>query len=140
VKTSVAWNYKAPEGTGDTYQSILRGSKANLLIRQGVKESWKPVLYIEPVVPGPDYENMLAGQFSQLQAKYPGISLKSSGKGWQVVIPDKYQEDHEAHFGRVMQQFLQYLSAKKIPDWEEAAMLAKYYTTTTALQMALDNN
>ena len=30
AKTSVIWNYKAPEGTGDTHYSIMRGTKANL--------------------------------------------------------------------------------------------------------------
>jgi hypothetical protein len=49
AKTSVVWNYKAPEGTGDTHQSILRGTKANLIIRQGADEQFKPILYIEPV-------------------------------------------------------------------------------------------
>jgi predicted dehydrogenase len=49
AKTSVIWRYKAPEGTGDTHYSIMRGTKANLVIRQGADEQYKTVLYIEPV-------------------------------------------------------------------------------------------
>ena len=48
AKTSVIWNYKAPEGTGDTHHSIMRGTKANLVIRQGKEENYQPTLYIEP--------------------------------------------------------------------------------------------
>src|SRR5690606_32730549 len=47
-KAVVIWNYQAPEGTGDTHFSIMKGSKANLVIRQGKEQNFKPVLYIEP--------------------------------------------------------------------------------------------
>ena len=47
AKTSVIWNYEAPEGTGDTHYSIMRGTKCNLIIQQGEKERYKPTIYIE---------------------------------------------------------------------------------------------
>jgi hypothetical protein len=49
AKVAVTWAYKAPEGTGDTHYSIMRGSKAALVIRQGAEQNYKPSLYIEPV-------------------------------------------------------------------------------------------
>ena len=49
AKVSVTWAYKAPEGAGDTHYSIMRGTKANLIIRQGAEQNYKPTLYIEPV-------------------------------------------------------------------------------------------
>ena len=47
AKVSVIWNYQAPEGTGDTHYSIMRGTKSNLIIKQGKDENFKPTLYIE---------------------------------------------------------------------------------------------
>ncbi|MDH4092336.1 MAG: oxidoreductase, partial [Cyclobacteriaceae bacterium] len=44
---------------------------------------------------------------------------------------------HEAHFTRVTEKFLEYLKNKNMPDWEVPNMLAKYYTTTKALELAL---
>jgi predicted dehydrogenase len=44
AKTSVIWKYQAPEGTGDTHYSIMRGSKANLVIRQDKDQQYKPYL------------------------------------------------------------------------------------------------
>ena len=38
AKVSVVWSYQAPEGTGDTHYSIMRGTKANLVIRQGAEQ------------------------------------------------------------------------------------------------------
>ena len=43
---------------------------------------------------------------------------------------------HEAHFAQVTERFLTYITAHKLPEWEEPNMLAKYYTTTKALEMA----
>jgi predicted dehydrogenase len=46
AKVSVIWNYEAPAGSADTHYSIMRGSKANLVIRQDKKEKYIPELYI----------------------------------------------------------------------------------------------
>jgi predicted dehydrogenase len=138
AKTSVIWNYKAPEGTGDTHYSIMRGTKANLVIRQGKEQNYKPVLYIEPVnKSGNTFESVLTEQLRSIQSKYPGVGLTKTATGWEVTIPEKYKEGHEAHFGRVMEKYLEYLKNKKMPAWEGPNMLAKYYTTTSALELAM---
>jgi len=139
AKTSVIWNYKAPDGTGDTHYSIMRGTKAKLVIRQGTEEQYKPALYIEPIIPDEGFKLILALQIKKLQEKYPGIEIKMSVKGWQVIIPEKYKEGHEAHFGRVMEKFLEYLKNKNMPAWEVPNMIAKYYTTTKGLEYTLKN-
>jgi predicted dehydrogenase len=136
AKTSVTWNFKAPEGGGDTHYSIMRGSKANLVIRQGAEQKFIPTLYIEPVTTDTGYANRLKEQFKTFQSKFAGVEIKQAGKVWIVEIPEKYREGHEAHFARVMQHFLDYLQHGNMPAWEVPNMLAKYYTTTKALEMA----
>jgi predicted dehydrogenase len=137
AKASVIWAYKAPEGTGDTHYSIMRGTRANLVIRQGAEQNYKPVLYIEPLVTSQGFENNLTENLKAVQQKYPGVDLRKTGAGWEVLIPEKYKEGHEAHFARVTEKFLQYLQEGKLPSWEVPNMLAKYYTTTQALEWAL---
>jgi predicted dehydrogenase len=137
AKTSVIWNFKAPEGTGDTHYSIMKGTKANLVIRQGAEENYKPTLYIETVETTKDIE--VENHFISIQSKYPGVQLKKNNKGWEVIIPEKYKEGHEAHFGRVMEKFLEYYKNKNMPAWEIPNMITKYYTTTKALEIALKN-
>jgi predicted dehydrogenase len=138
AKVSVQWDYQTPGGS-DTHYSIMKGTKANLVIRQGAEQQYKPTLYIESVNITPDYENSLTEQLKKILAKYPGVELKKNNKGWEVVIPDKYKEGHEAHFAKVTQKFLEYLSKHNMPAWEVPNMLAKYYTTTKALEIALKN-
>ncbi len=140
AKVSVVWAYQAPEGTGDTHYSIMRGTKANLVIRQGKEQNFKPALYIEPIQKNDvAYEQVLMNEIKSVQTKYPGIELKKTAAGWEVIIPEKYKEGHEAHFGRVMEKFLQYIKEGKLPPWEVPNMIAKYYTTTAALVLALQS-
>ena len=136
ANVSVTWAYKAPDGAGDTHYSILRGTKANLIIRQGAEQQYKPTLYIEAVSGNGALETALRAALPALQREYPGVDVKKIATGWEVVIPDKYKEGHEAHFGRVMENYLAYLKAGKLPDWEVPNMIAKYYTTTQALELA----
>ncbi len=137
ARVSVRWNYKAPEGTGDTHYSVMRGTKANLVIKQGAEQQYKPELYIEQTAgQSPLTEQVLQQQIEKLQTKYPGIALKKVKNGWWVTIPDSFKDGHEAHFARVMEKFLEYFKNKNMPAWEVPNMIAKYYTTTAALEMA----
>jgi predicted dehydrogenase len=135
AKVSVTWAYRAPEGGGDTHYSIMKGSKANLLIRQGADQQFKPSLYIEPNDPSVT-ETLLQDQLKSIQTKYPGITLKKTTQGWEVIIPEHYKEGHEAHFARVTEKFLGYLVTSSLPEWEVPNMITKYYTTTKALELA----
>lgn len=135
AKVSVIWNYKAPEGAGDTHYSIMRGTKSNLIIEQGAAQQYKPTLYIQPVSNDPSFESALSEKWKKIQDKFPGVELKKSTERWEVIIPDSYKEGHEAHFGRVTEKFLEYLKNNNMPDWEVPNMLAKYYTTTKALEL-----
>ena len=139
AKVSVIWDYTFPEGGGDTHYSVMKGSKADLIIRQGKEQNYKPELYIETVAGvDPDaYEPVLNKAMETVIAQYPGISLNRTGKtSWLVEIPQTYRVGHEAHFGQVTEKYLDYLKQGALPEWEVPNMLAKYYTTTAGLEMA----
>lgn len=136
AKVSVKWNYKAPDGTGDTHYSIMRGTKANLVIRQGAEQQFKPTLYIEPLAAGAAFEKDVQSVVEKIAQQYKGISLKKNATGWEVLIPDSFKEGHESHFARVTEKYLDYLAHHNMPAWEVPNMLAKYYTTTQAQKLA----
>jgi len=136
AKVSVIWAFRAPEGAGDTHYSIMRGTKANLIIRQGAEQKYQPTLYIEAVGNEAALAGAVTSSLKAIQQQFPGVTLKKLAKGWEVVIPDSYKEGHEAHFGRVTENYLKYLKAGKLPEWEVPNRLAKYYTTTRALELA----
>ena len=136
AKVSVIWNYKAPDGTGDTHYSIMRGTKANLIIRQAAEQQYKPTLYIEPLIHTIAYEKELLAVIEKIAQQYKGVSVKKNDKGWEVTIPESFKEGHESHFARVTEKYLDYLSNHTMPAWEVPNMLAKYYTTTQAQKLA----
>ena len=140
AKVSVIWNFEAPEGTGDTHYSIMRGTRCNVMIKQGKEENYKPTVYIEANEPIDlnAFEVSLKNTVEQnLASKYAGLKLnKLSHKLWTVDIPDQYKVGHEAHFGQVTEQYLQYLKDGRLPEWEVPNMITKYYTTIEALKLA----
>lgn len=136
ARVAVEWNYEAPAGTGDTHYSLLRGSKASLLILQDKEQEYEPTLYIQPVENNAGYIGILKEQFSLLEKQYPGITLKEAGDKWEVVIPAAHMKGHELLFARIMRQFLRYIAAGAMPAWEISHLLTKYYTTTQALAKA----
>lgn len=138
AKVAVVWNFEAPAGAGDTHYSVMKGTKAHLVIRQGKEQNYKPVLSIEPA-PGTDpkaFETNLKAGLLQVQSMFPGVTVAKTGNAWTVTAPAQYHNGHEAHFGQVTEKYLQFLAAGKMPAWEVPNMLAKYYTTTQALAMA----
>jgi predicted dehydrogenase len=137
-RVCVKWNFQAPEGTGDTHFSVMKGTKASIIIRQGKLQQFRPQLYIEPT-PGAHTEELskaLTEAVASLQAKYPGLALEKQDRAWQLLIPDEYRTGHEAHFRQVTERYLKYLVDGKLPEWEVSNMIAKYYTTTKALESA----
>ena len=138
AKVSVLWNFEAPPGTADTHDSLMRGTKCSLHIRQGKDQGYKPVLYIEPhaTTDAASWNRALDKAAWEVTAKFPGVYLKGSGGRYEVVIPDHYKKGHEAHFAQVAERFLGFLKNGGSPEWEVPNTLAKYRTIMQAYKMS----
>jgi predicted dehydrogenase len=138
ARVSVTWNYVAPEGGGDTHYSVMHGTKCDLVIKQSADEKFVPTLYIENIK-GATVQDFSA-DLKEVLATFPYDSLgieTATGNSLKVSIPVKYRVSHEEHFGQVTAKFLEYLDKGTLPEWEVPGMITKYYTTTSALEMAL---
>jgi hypothetical protein len=137
-KVTAEWQYKAPEGSGDTHYAILRGSKASVEIKQGEAEKYLPTVYVHanPGTALPEF----AAELEKAVVKHPthaGLTIEKVGeRSWKIGIPAEYKVGHEAHFSQVTEKYLEYLKAGKLPEWEVPNMIVKYYTTTEALRLA----
>ncbi len=140
AKVSVIWNYQAPEGTGDTHYSNMRGTKSNLIIKQGKEEHYKPTLYVEAKNTKGFEEALNTVLKTEVDKVFSGTTAeKIADNIWKIKVPDVFKIGHEAHFSQVTENYLKYLEAGKLPDWEEPNMIAKYYTTIEAFKMAIQN-
>ena len=126
------------EGTGDTHYSVVKGSKANVEIRQGAEQKYKPMLYVvSKINDDVEYEATLRRTLRLLGDKYPALDIKKTADHeWQIVIPADIIKTHEQRFSSVMKVYLNYLKQGEIPAWERSQMVSKYYTTTKALEIA----
>jgi predicted dehydrogenase len=134
-KVSVEWGFENPEG-GDTHYSVMRGTKANLVVRQNSPQAFRATLYVEPSrrLDSKDLRFELERALRALDDRYSGLTAESTEFGWEIKIPDRYKEGHEEHFTRVTEQFLDHLAAGVIPEWERANLLTKYFITTRAYE------
>ncbi len=138
AKLDVIWNYEAPAGGGDTHVAWFKGSKSRIEVRQAQAHT----IHVIPNSPAMKAEVLAALQkkVAALQTKYPGVALMDEGGKLRVTFPEKYRDGHEAHFGQVATRFFDYLrDPKRLPAWEKANMLAKYYATTKGLELGYRN-
>lgn len=131
------WGYENPNG-GDTHYSVMRGTLANLIIKQDEEQEFTATLYVEPTDNSnkEKFESILDKALVSLSDKYPGLYAESSDYGLEIKIPDEFQEGHEDHFTRVTEQYLDYLKNEKIQEWELTNLLTKYYITTRAYELS----
>lgn len=140
----VLWNWQAPEDSGDTFMSEIRGTKAILRTKQGKEQGFVKQLYIRRSegMQQERFEKNLDKSITTLQSKYPFLSYTAAANEdtYLINIPLENREGHESHFTYVAERFFQYLVDRDMPDWEKANTLAKYYITTKAVERAVDRN
>ncbi len=138
ARTSVTWDFEAPPGGGDTHFSVMRGTKASLIIKQGKEQGFKPVLYVERAkgVSAADHKEALLRAVEAVSRIWPGVGIHAEGDYFTIFVPDKYHNGHEAHFGQVTENFLKYVREGKLPEWEVPNMIVKYATIMQAYEMS----
>jgi hypothetical protein len=82
------------------------------------------------------FEATLKNAVEALQAKYPGVAVRKDAGVWAIAVPDKYDVGHEAHFAQVTNNFLAYLRAGRLPEWEVPNMITKYATIMKAYELS----
>ncbi len=137
ARVKIDWKFQAPEGSSDTFYSIIRGTKSNIIIRQDAEQNSQAKLYIEPEKKSAynELKTLIKKAIYDMQISFPGIKTEESKGQWHIIIPDKYRIGHEAHFAQTAKRYLRYLAGENLPPWEVPNMIAKYYTTTQALEM-----
>ena len=137
-KVSVVWNFMAPKGTGDTHDSLMRGTKAEIVIRQGPKEGYRPVLYVRSRGDAAATGRALQQALGKIAKDWPGVAAAPADEAgvWRITYPKTYDIGHEAHFSQVVRTFLDWMKAGKEDPTYVDNMLVKYHTIVEAWKRA----
>lgn len=138
VRLRVLWNWTSPAGV-DFHHALYRGTHASVEVRQTGKENYLPSLFVAPNGTGRQAAVAAAvrARIERLQETYPGVGVETAGEELHITIPERYGEGHVSHFSQVVREFLAYMkSPKTMPAWVRPNMLAKYYVTTTGVQLS----
>jgi predicted dehydrogenase len=132
----VEWRAATPKDGNDLRSAYTHGTKATLMISQTEGQK-RPRLTVqkEGNISEKNFQLNLTHALSLLNTSYPGISFSAGSEYTEIVIPS----DLEISRDQTFKVFIGHLENRKFPEWEVPNTIAKYYITTTALEMAKGN-
>jgi predicted dehydrogenase len=133
------WEYETVGALSDSYLVLYRGSRATVRVRQTKTENYIPEIDVIPNA-GVDHkalETSLEKRLKLLSATYRNLSLRPNGDAIRIVIPQEDRTRGGGGFAQLVNRFLEYVrDPQTLPRWEKPNMLAKYYITTQAVDLA----
>jgi hypothetical protein len=131
------WEYESPGALSDSYLVLYRGTHSTIRERTSKLENYIPEIDVIPNA-GENLAAFTAALERRLkQLSFPNLSLRPNGREIRVVIPAEDRARGGSTFGQLVEQFLKYVRLpQSLPSWEKPNMLAKYYVTTTAVDLA----
>ena len=133
TRVNVEWRPATPPGGNDLRNAYAEGTKSTVIISQeSGQASPKLCVQKDKKISDQQFKTVLQIAIARLQNEYPGISSAGEGNIVQINLPSGLRNSHDPTF----KVFLGFLKNKDLPKWEVPNTLAKYYITTTALEMA----
>ena len=139
TEISDSWEYESVGALNDSYLVEYRGSLATIRVRQSKAENY--IAEID-VIPNEDehagaIREALEKRLQHLAIDFPNLSLQQRQGSIRVVIPREDRTRGGSTFAQLVHRFLEYSEKPAtLPSWEKSNMLAKYYLTTEAVELA----
>ena len=137
VHVRVVWNLEIPEGGGDMHRSLIKGTRADLEVRQLPECGFKVELLIVPHGHLPAVEAAVQRCLETWRSVYPGLAVRREDEKLLIDIPDALRTSHEEHFCQVRDTYLDHLDRGEDLPAERAGLVAKYTLLAEARKLAL---
>ena len=126
VRQRAEWGQREPEGGGDVHRTTVHGERATILARRAPETAFRTELHVTPRRPGRSFDTRLDEALARWEREFPGLSRRGSSHGHEIVIPDRLQTPHEAHFAMVLDDFLDVLDSEEWPGALAARIRSRY--------------
>jgi predicted dehydrogenase len=135
VHIRVVWNVEFPVGGGDTHYSLIRGTKADLSVRQLPERNYTPEFVITPHSDPLAFFKPIRAVLEKHAKDLPGLSIQRDKNDYVIQVPKELSTTHEQHFGEVRGAFLDMLAKGNagLPGAEPAEMRNNIVTKYTLL-------
>jgi predicted dehydrogenase len=131
------WLLEQPAGGGDTKQVHLRGTRADVIVREGPETGYVAELSVHPHAGERGVEAALRAAVAGWQAELPGLAVVPETDGaLRLDAPAALRTGHEAHFARELDAFLGHLQAGTRPAGLAADLRCKYTLLARASALA----
>jgi predicted dehydrogenase len=120
------WELSAPAGGGDTHCSIIRGTRAKILVEQHAGTGFRRRISVVPRQQVDRARTTLAEAITAWQEAHPGLTIEEAGTGWELRVPRALDVGHERHFPLLLADFLSRVEEGRLSDDLATNTLAKY--------------
>jgi predicted dehydrogenase len=128
VRLTTRWGVRAAGQEGDTHFAVARGSRSTVTVRHEPALGSGPQVFVTPEA-GTRPDVLLACGRNH--------RLVDRGDHIHFPIAEHARTGHESHFAKVLNEFIRHFRAREgIPSCERPNLLAKYYVTTRAVELA----
>jgi predicted dehydrogenase len=131
------WYLEEPPGGKDTYRSLIKGTRSDLMIRQLPATGFKTELLVVPRENKAQIAEAVQECLANWSGRYPGLSAVPEKSALRIEIPDSLRTTHEQHFYRVRDAFIENLDKGTAPPAHRPCMIAKYTLLAEARTKAL---
>jgi predicted dehydrogenase len=130
------WDLSTPPGGGDTHRSVIRGTRAEILVEQDAGTRFRRRLSVVPRGEGDRVRGALANAVAAWQETYPGVDVGAAGSACEIRVPPALDVGHERHFPLMLAEFLSLVEGGRRPVEVASATLAKYTLLSEAAAAA----
>jgi hypothetical protein len=130
------WDLSVAPGGGDTHRSVIRGTRAEILVEQHAGTGFRRRLSLVPVGDGDGVRAALENAVATWQTAHPGLDIVAAGAACELRVPRSLDAGHEAHFPLMLADFLALVEGGRMPPELAAATLAKYTLLAHAAEAA----
>ncbi len=124
---SARWDLSAPPGGRDASRVVAHGTRANVILEQGVDTGHRRRLIVEPWGRTGGVPPAMTDAVAAWRTEFPGLEIAGAGPGrYEVAIPAGLDAGHVSHFTRVLDECLDTIDARRWPAAQAARTLAKY--------------
>ena len=120
------WELSAPAGGGDTHRSVVRGTRAEILVEQHAGTGFRRRISVVPRQHADGVRTAVAEAVTTWQEAHPGLAIEEAGAGWELRLPRALDVGHERHFPLVLDDFLSLVEGERLPGDLAVNTLAKY--------------